>query len=278
MTVVLKMSVSGAALVTLVFTIALKAQSNQNALAFEVASVKPNISRTERTFIDPLQPGGRFTATNFTLGQLIRLAYRLQPYQVVGGPPWVEASRFDILAKANRAFTSSEVPVLLRNLLAERFKLGVHTEARDVRVYALTVVKRGRLGTRITATKEDCASLLANGPPAAPENGKVPPCASETRAGRQFIGHGVTMPQFAHMLSFQTHATVVDDTGLGGAFDIELDWVPDVETSPASGGAATADGVSIFTAVQEQLGLKLERRRGPVSVLVIDHAEAPAPD
>jgi uncharacterized protein (TIGR03435 family) len=129
---------------------------------------------------------------------------------------------------------------------------------------------------RITASTVDCAALLANGPPPPEQNGKVPPCAVETHAGRQIIAHGVTLLQFARMLSFPTQSTVVDETGLAGSFDIELEWLPDTDSSP--GGDASAGAVSIFTAVQEQLGLKLEPHEGPVDVIVIDHAEKPTPD
>jgi uncharacterized protein (TIGR03435 family) len=259
---------------------ALKAQAPQASSdnSFEVASIKPNVSRQVGSFIDAMRPGGRFTATNWTLGQLLGLAYRIRSYQLFGGPGWVDSDQFDIVAKANRPYTSSEFPDLLRVLLTDRFKLTVHSETRELRRYALTVMRPGRLGPRIKVAKEDCAALLAKGTPPLPENGKMPPCAAETHAGRHFIGRAVTMTQFARMLAFQTQATVIDGTELTGGFDIELDWLPETEASLLNEPPTRVDGVSIFTAVREQLGLKLEPKKGPVEVIVIDHAEKPTPD
>jgi len=247
---------------------------------FEVASIKPNTSGTLRTSSYGLQPGGRYTVVNWTVRALLQQAFHVQDFQLVGGPDWLDKDRFDVSAKADRQYTSAQVPAMLQALLRERFQLSVHTEPRDLSLYTLVLDRRNRtLGPRVHASTVNCAAQLASGaPPPPPENGKVPPCAIENRGGRQLIANGVTMAQLANLLSFPTHATVVDRTGLTGAFDVELEWTPDQPPLGAEGGTPAPDAVSIFTAVKEQLGLKLEAQKGAVDVIVIDHIEKPAPN
>ena len=249
----------------------------QGAPSFEVALIKANTSGTPRTFISGMQPGGRYTATNFTLKQLILQAYRIQDFQVAGGPPWLDTDRFDISAKADRAYTSSQLQPMMQTLLQQRFALAVHKEQRDRPLYTLVLDRRDRkFGPRLRQSPVDCAARLASGtPPAPPEDGKVPPCATEMRAGRHLIANGITMAQLSNLLSFQTHATVVDRTGLTGEYNVDLEWTPDQRVPGAEDTAPPVDAISIFTAVREQLGLKLEPHKGPVDMLVVDHAEHP---
>jgi len=247
---------------------------------FEVASIKVNTSGTLRTSTYGLQPGGRYTVVNWTIRGLLQQAFHVQDFQLVGGPDWLDKDRFDVTAKADRQFTSAQVPAMLQALLRDRLQLRVHTEVRNLSLYTLALDRRDRkLGPRMHASGVDCGAQLASGvPPPPPENGKVPPCGMETRGGRHLIANGVTMPQLANLLSFPTHATVVDHTELTGSFDIDLEWTPDQALPGAEGLTPAPDAISIFTAIKEQLGLKLEPHKGPVDVTVIDHIEKPTPD
>jgi len=162
--------------------------------------------------------------------------------------------------------------LMLRSLLGDRFRLGVHTEARDLPIFALVLANRdGRLGPQLKASALDC-----DGPSAAPSCG-----IRIGGAGTMVVG-GASMTQFASSLTSWVGRLVVDKTGLSGLFDMKLSWTPDqmpqgFDKKIAAGGLPPADpnGPSIFTAVQEQLGLKLESQKSPVEVLVIDRAEHP---
>jgi uncharacterized protein (TIGR03435 family) len=234
------------------------------------------------------EPGGRFTATNITLRALIGNAYGapLQPLlnnQLVGGPDWIDSEHFDILAKAEGNIPSgpdSPLPLMIRALLAERFKLAVHNETRELPIYALVMARSDRrIGERIKPSAIDCSARgRGNPPPAPPPPGERPSCGIRFLIGNM-AGGGVTMAQFASALSRFVGRPVVEKTELSGGFDIDLKWTPDRLPPPASAGAppfqapVDPDGPSIFTAVQEQLGLKLDPQNGPIDVLVIDRVE-----
>jgi uncharacterized protein (TIGR03435 family) len=252
-------------------------------LQFEVASVKPNKSGSTSSSLQ-LQPGGRIVATNVAVRLLIRNLYNVQADQIVGAPDWIESERFDIEAKADREYPpqadrpAPELLAMMRNLLADRFKLAVRRESREQQVYALVAAKAGNaLGPQIRRVEVDCAAEAARalaarrggGPPPSSDANKMSPCSARVRPG-QIVARGNTLEQLTRGLSQFLGRTVVDRTGLSGTFDIDLEWAPE-ET-------ADARGPSIFTAVQEQLGLKLESERAPVDVLVIDRVERPDPD
>ena len=274
----------------------LRAQSAAPAVAnqaFEVASVKPNKSGDGRIFFQ-MQPGGRFTATNVPLRELIRFAYGIQTFQLVGGPDWIGSERFDIVAKAEGDLPPSPLggspgpmQMMVRTLLVERFKLAVHNETRDLPVYALVMARAdGRLGPQLRASQVDCAALMAAArgrggpPPAPPRTGERPPCGMFGGFGRMAAG-GVPVAQLATNLSQRVNRVVLDRTGLTGLYEFELEFTPDqLPQGPPPPGAPPLppidpNGPSIFTALQEQLGLKLDAQRGPVEVLVIDHVEQP---
>jgi uncharacterized protein (TIGR03435 family) len=248
--------------------------------AFEVASVKPNKSGDQHITVH-VQPGGRFTATNTTLRLLIRNAYRVQDFQISGGPNWVNSEHFDIQAKAEGNPSPDEFSVMMRALLADRFKLVVRNETRELPVYALVLARSDeKLGPQLQRT--DCASS-GNVPRPGPPNPSEPQACGTIRT---FVGHltfrGVPMSQILQGLSDATGRTVVNRTELTGSFDLDLHWTPDQIPQKPTGtpepSPTDASGPSIFTAVQEQLGLKLESTKGPVDVLVIDHAEQPSED
>jgi uncharacterized protein (TIGR03435 family) len=247
--------------------------------AFEVASVKPNRSGDQHITVH-VQPGGRFNATNITLRLLIRNAYRVQDFQISGGPNWLNSEHFDILARAEGNPSPDEFSVMMRALLADRFRLSVHTETRQLPVYALVMTRSdGKLGPQLHRT--DC--LSGNAPRPGPANPNEPQACGTIRT---FVGHltfrGVPMARILQGLSDATGRTVVNRTELTGNFDLDLHWTPEQIPQRPTGAPepspTDASGPSIFTAVQEQLGLKLESTKGPVDVLVIDHVEQPSED
>jgi uncharacterized protein (TIGR03435 family) len=278
------------------------AQTNTPAepkLTFEVASVRLNTSGTNQVTMG-MQPGGRFTAVNMPLALLIRSAYRIQESQLIGAPDWVATERYDIVAKGEGEF-GPPVPggglgrqqLMLQSLLEERFTLKPRRETRQLPIYALVLAHENRtLGPALKLSAVDCQALAAArkqgaAPPAPPKAGERPQCGTHMGFGR--IAGGMPMTSLARLLSDVVQRSVVDSTGLTGNFDLELSWTPDQLPSRPPGTPADQpfrmngveidpNGPSIFTALQEQLGLKLESRRGPVEVLVIDQIERPTPD
>jgi uncharacterized protein (TIGR03435 family) len=234
--------------------------------AFDVVSVKPNRSGESRSGSTTLAGGG-YMGTNLTLHQLVTEAYRLRPFQVIGGPGWIKIDRFDINARAPEG-TKGRPDPMLRSLLADRFKLRTHTETKQDQVYALVVTRTdGRLGPKLTPSTKDCGTGAACG---------LNVNASSTAA--TLSGVAQPLSRLATALSgFGVEGIVVDRTGLTGNYDMELQWTPEMLRSAAAGTPA-GDGPSLFTALQEQFGLKLESARGPVEYLVIDAATLPMPD
>jgi uncharacterized protein (TIGR03435 family) len=277
---------ASALIVSLVSVFADGAQTPASS-SFEVASVKPNTS-SEIISSFAFQPGGRFTATNVTLRELIRAAYVIQNAQLDGGPAWIGSERFDVAAKAATAQTAS--PMMLRALLAERFNLTTHSDVRELSVFELVIARSDRrLGPQLRQSQVDCAAMMAAVPiqvaprPALSNPGARQACDTFVGVPPLFAADGVSMAQLATSLSRVVARTVVDRTGLTGLFDFELQWTPEVPQRPTSifrlnGIDVDPDGPSIFTALQEQLGLKLESRAGPVQILVIDHVERPTED
>jgi len=217
------------------------------APAFEVATVKRNTSDS-LVASNQLQPGGRLTMRNRSLENIIREVYGFQTYQVSGGADWVRTERWDIVAKAEGDPSFEQVLAMVKTLLSDRFQLVAHTEPRDMPVYALQTTKPdGRLGPLVKASAAHCPT----------------DCRTNMSAGR-IVATGRTMTDIARNLSAVAGRAVVDRTGLTATFDLELTWND------------TDQGPSLFTAVQEQLGLKLEPQRGQVPVFVIDSAQRPA--
>jgi uncharacterized protein (TIGR03435 family) len=263
--------------------------------AFDVASVKRSTAGPGPIRIEAL-PGGRFVATNVTLRALIQYAFRLQPFQIIGGPSWLASDRYDIVAKADAdsdqlAGTGTAGPtrvqLMLQALLADRYKLAAHTETRELPIYALVMTHAdGRLGPALSRSSSDCraqtAAAAGSVVKAAPANRDGKPCGLQLGLGSLAAG-GAALSQIAAALSGVLDRSVVDRTGLSGAFDATLRWTPD-ESTPGMAQKAkfvpTIDpnGPSIFTAVQEQLGLKLEPAKAPTDVLVVVTAQPPSPN
>jgi len=235
--------------------------------AFDVISIRPtksspqpssdgSFSFSSRTGLRTLPDG--FSASNIDLKTLIASAYGVKPDQISGGPGWVASNHYDIEAKvvaANGAtpqpLTREQRNLMLRSLLADRFKLAVHNETKELPVFDLVVAK--------------------NGPKLQPAKPDEPSKSSMSMGGsEQLTATAIQLSALATQLSYQLHSPVIDKTGLTGAYDITLQWTPDQATA-----SPDSPGPSIFTAVQEQLGLKLVPSKGPVETLVIDHAEPP---
>ena len=224
------------------------------APAFEAASIKPSQ--------DP--PGsssgitttkGRISARNVTLKRCVRGAYGVEEPHILGGPKWLDEARYNIEARAAGPAGDRELMTMLQSLLAERFKLAFHRETRALPGYALVLGKGG---------------LRAK--PSAPDAGS----RTSSRWG-SIEASGCTMAQLALKLSEVLHLPVADFTAVPGEFDFKLEWTSDNMQAPAPDAVPdAASGPSLFAALQEQLGLKLESRKVPADVLVIDHAEKPS--
>ena len=265
---------------TLLATDALTAQRQQPA--FEVASVRRNVTFTQQgTGLAAPQPGGRYVAIGVTLRRLVADAY--DEVQVLGGPGWMDTDRFDVNARAADDRPATEIIRMLRPLLADRFKLVAHAEAREMPVYTLSLARADRRpGPKLRETDATCAQESRNYFPTAAQ-GFPPPCGDFRLGTRALTARGMTMAGLSKLLGGRVGRPVIDRTGLSAAYDLEIDWSSDLglkQAPPDSAGAAglTPEGVSLFTALQEQLGLRLDATRGPVDVLVIDRVEPPAPD
>jgi uncharacterized protein (TIGR03435 family) len=244
---------------------------------FEVASVKPNESAESRNGADAA-PSGRVTVTNMTLYNLVRNAFELQPHELVSGermPPWIESERWDIVAQGPPLTDPASQQLLrqmLRNLLVDRFKVTSRRETRDLPVYALVLSRSDRqLGPQIRPSTLDCAAQIAAVRTPGTARGSVQQCGRRVAPG-YMATFGVPLRDFAAGLSAAAGRFVIDATGLADRFDLELKWNPEPGSADAG---APADGASLFTAVQEQLGLRLEARRAPVNVFVLETAEHP---
>jgi uncharacterized protein (TIGR03435 family) len=270
----------------LIPALGVNAQDAGTGPTFEVVSVKV---RTERGGGPNTSSPDRYNRFNISLRGLMQDAYGLQSYQIAGGPEWVAgAVRFDVMAKASSVPTREQMRLMVQHMLRERFALRTHKESREMPIYVLRTARAdGRLGAKLTRTLVDCAALEADrnrkGEAASPpplRAGERPVCRSlqTARPGASgltlhYQGSGIDSGEFAAWLSPYLGRTVIDRTGLSGDFDIDLAF-----SLGGNPGAPVDETVSIFAALPEQLGLKVDADRGPVEVLVIDSAEMPTPD
>jgi uncharacterized protein (TIGR03435 family) len=248
--------------------------------AFEVVSVKKSTPGLRESM---LNQAGRFAANNLTLRQLIAFAYRpanSQVPQIDGGPGWIADDQWTIEAKVADGDTAAGPEITafrLQSLLEDRFALKLHREMRQQAVYALVVDKGGLKMPGVDAPPE----AGQGPPPAAPRlgpGGTLPanfmPAPGRIMAGPGMIlASAVTMTQIANTLNRAVDRPIVDRTDLRGYFNMRLQFAADLRLTPAT--AADASGPSIFTAVQEQLGLRLEPSKNPMEVLVIDSVQKP---
>jgi len=251
---------------------AARAQVVEKHLAFEVASVKPNRSGSQREPFSYL-PSGRISGTNVTLRRLVELAYDLESYRLAGGPAWLDSEHYDIEARAEAGAVSPapvaresihQMQLMLQTLLADRFKLTVHRETKEGAVYALVVAKGG---PKLEEVKVDCKVTSGCG-----DFSRIMP--------RGYLaGAMVSVTDIAGVLShYIVGRPVYDKTGISGVFKVTLHWTREGDKPREEGGSNNepqpdANGPSLFTALQEQLGLKLEAQKGPIETVIIDHAE-----
>jgi uncharacterized protein (TIGR03435 family) len=281
---------------------------------FEAASVKPAAPPSGGFRVTMGGDRGRVNYSNVSLQDIIAQAYQVNDYQI-SGPDWLGSQRFDIIATFPPNTSRGQIPLMLQALLAERFKLTLHREWKDVPGYALVVTKNG---PKLKESPVDPAATAGDGSPAsdsvaviggggrglggggglgrgggARRNAMNPlPAGGSTMTikGRGHVeGKKQGLPSIAYMLAREVDRPVVDETGLKGTYDYTLDWTPDGSDSGprfrpggqgdggGAGAAAHATGdssaPSLMAAIQQQLGLKLEARKVPVDLLLIDHAE-----
>jgi len=269
-----------AIVVIVAFVIPLLPQGSDKP-SFEVASIKPNNSGDNRVMFRA--NGGRFTVAGATAKMLIQQAYRVRDFQLSGGPAWLGSDRFDIEAKPENVsdMTPERMPLMLQNLLVERFQLKTHKETKELPIYELVVAKDGPKLKSVPEPPRP-APGTPPGPPPSP-GGPMPPGAFRIGRG-EMMGSAIPFENFIQSLSSMLGRTVVNKTGLTGFFDVQMHWAPDPgETGPFGPvpgvqppPPADPAGPSIFTALQEQAGLRLESSKGPVEVLVIDSVERPS--
>ena len=249
-------------------------------LAFAVASIKRTPPDTGPGADFSAQAGGRLHARNNGVANFIQNAYGVPGYLVVGGPEWIRTDRYDLEAKADGEPSRAEMMLMLQTLLAERFQLRLHRETRELPAYVLTVA---RGGAKLTRSKEgDCAAPRPDGAPIpslAPGETRLPSCGNNNLSSRSnppnitWTAVGVNMASVTGALATFFRRPVVDRTGLTGAFNIKLD-LPPVQPAASDGGAPDP-GASVFTVLQEELGLRVEEGRGPVEVLVVESIQRP---
>jgi uncharacterized protein (TIGR03435 family) len=232
--------------------------------AFEVASVKPNLSGGRGGLNRPAPGGLRYAAYNVSLKLLISEAYLVKLDQVVGGPDWIDRNRYDVNAKADRPSSGQDLRLMLQSLLADRFKLQFHRQAKELPVFALTLSKDG-------PKLREAESLESADP--------VWDQSMEPLHHLRVKGQSITMPYFAWRLGRLLDRPVIDQTTLKSAYDFDLVFVEDVPAEVAERAVKNGRPIdtrpSVFEALQNQLGLRLEARKGLVDVIMIDHAETP---
>jgi uncharacterized protein (TIGR03435 family) len=255
------------------------AQTSAGSLTFEVASIKPSAPGANTLVLPPVSlSSGELRVSNVTVKNLVMNAYNVRDFQVSGGPGWIGSERYDIAAKPahsggpdnppddprklsddQRKTLQEQLRERTRALLADRFHLEVHRESKEQQIYALLVDKNG---------------------PRLQETAEGTPDAGRMMIGRGvFNGRGVSLQILADLLSIQLDRPVRDHTGLKARYDIKLEWTPDagppLDALPP-GPPPAADGPSLFAALPEQLGLRLESQKGPVEIVVIDRVERPS--
>ena len=247
---------------------------------FEVASIKPGDAATNRGMFG--FPPGRFVQENVNLFNTVLAAFRVRPDQVAPLPDIAQRERFTINAKTPEGTRPAEATLMLRALLVDRFKMRYHTERKEEDAFNLVLARKdGRRGPQLHTSSVDCASRRA----AQRDKQDVPPlppgaveCGVRNGPGTINFG-GMPMSVLVQMLSNQTGRQVVDHTGITGNVDVDLHWSPQASALRASPDAASPvaqdDGPGVFTAVQEQLGLRLENAKALMDRLIIDHIERP---
>lgn len=240
------------------------AQQSADRLEFDVASVKPsNPNSTSGTVINATS-GGRLQVRNATVKDLIETAYDVQSFQIRGEPRWADSAKYDVDATPGTSRQGAATPkgwdsvrAEVQALLKDRFRLQIHREVATAPVYSLSIAKGGIRPAALSVTQNRQRGITAS-------QGTM-------------LGDAASMAQFAYKLSRLLQRPVTNNTGLEGNYDFKLEWTPDRSPSAPDGQLLdTSAGGSIFSALQEQLGLRLEATKGPVDVIVIDQVDRPS--
>ena len=264
-----------------------RAQSPEKPLTFEVASIKPNASG--KLVAGQTLAKGRYAATNLSIFDLFAATYYpMARSRIIGAPTWMISERFDIVAKADGSASEQDRFAMVRSLLVERCKLVVHPERREADVYALVLSRQdGKLGPALRRSTANCRPWDGSSPPSG--QAATIQCPGRTLPGRvTATAIPIPIPMFGRMLmQWLDQREVRDHTGLTGVFDIDLTFTPDqpFRLPPNAPDDLTRavhsidpNGPSLASALQEQLGLRLEIRKETVDVIVIDHVEKPTSD
>lgn len=286
----------------LVLACAAFGQDTGKRLEFEAASVKVS-ELPAQGFIRLKPPGGPGTKDptrieyNFsTMRNLLMTAYNVKTYQI-NGPSWIDMERYDVIATVAPGTTKEQAAIMLQNLLADRFQLKIHRETKDLPLYELTVAKGGPKLKPYVEDPNEPKFDLNNPPPPGPlpadKNGRPTPPPGATimminNGKMHMVTRKADMARLADMMSNNLRSPVVDKTGLTGEFDLDLEFSTDglagapvpppggFGPGPGPGGPPagdTTDAPALITAVQEQLGLKLDLKKGPLDLIVVDHVE-----
>jgi uncharacterized protein (TIGR03435 family) len=279
----------------------------QTPLQFDVASIKPNTGGPGPMMIQ-MPPNGRVSIVNATVRMVLRSAYRLQDYQIIGGPDWLNRDRYDIQATPSADFQPdplvpcmgadcplTKTQIMMQQLLVDRLQFKSHRETREFPVYELTVAKSGFKLKEVAAPPPRAPGALppppppppppGTGPPTNPAALPTPPPGMMMNFGTGIAASALPFASLASALSQLLGRPVVDKTGITGYYDFKIVFsregipnngpAPPLPGEPAAGLDATDPMPSIFTAIQEQLGLKLDSTKGPVEVLLIDNVNKP---
>jgi uncharacterized protein (TIGR03435 family) len=241
---------------------------------YDVVSIHPHSALDNNTSFN-IRPGN-FAATNATLKGLISYAYGIREDLISGLPGWADSARFDVTAKVSdfnpsafKNFTREQYEAMLRPMLTDRFHVKAHTEIKTLAVFNLVLIKDG-------------PKFKENPPPPNDPDHPTPPGQSNrgniTINNNGLIATAIPLSMLAETLADQLNHTVIDKTGLLGDYDLKLKWTPDEESHDAADNGAADRPPDLFTALQEQLGLKLDAAKGPVETLVVDHVEQPSPN
>jgi len=259
---------------------------------FEVVSIKRNTGGGGRSMMS-VEPSGRVSVRNLPVQHVIVRAYGIQPFQITGGADWVQSERYDIDAKApeGAVVTADAVNVMLRTMLADRFNLKMRRETRESAIFELVLARSDRrFGEKLRQTSADCVANRNRGTErgsAAPNAaligpGDPIPCGIVMSGGNRIAAGGQTMTRFATMLTPLVQRIVVDNTGLTGLYDFDLQFLPEQGYGRAGGDnpvrmyLVAADVPPLMTAIREQLGLKLQPARGAVEYVVIESIDRPS--
>ena len=249
-----------------------------NAPTFDVVSIKRNVSEVVNSRSVGERPGGVFMLSAMAIAPVIRTAYPAETSDLIGAPEWVSSEIYDLTARAGREVTREQMQAMLQSMLAERFKLAVHYEIQERPVYALVLARAdGRLGPNLKRSELDCDAIQkarregSAEPPPATSNG-APACGMSMQGstGMEVLHGARPLAALASSLGTTPGRVVVDKTGLEGNYDVTLRYMPRPSQNPPPD-----EPPNIFTAVEEQLGLKLQADRAPLRVLVIDRIERP---